>query len=252
MVSQHVPVVVYGTCSLIHSLTFSTDAFCFILQGYNGSTVLNDFYKFRLKPIGLPPPALVNDLHRLINNPELADVRFIVGGKDVYAHRAILAVRSEYFRVMLLGGMRESLESGISPRSGGSTEASGSFQDTPIELQDVSHPVFLRVLEYLYSDNVANVSLETAIHLMIASEHFLLDRLKSLCEDIIRRDIQLDNAIEILVASHRHRAGNLKEIALEFILRNLSETAIMNGLAVSQFFSQSFVIRNVDIELTYA
>lgn len=76
-----------------------------------------------------------------------------------------------------------------------------------------------------------NVTLETGIHLMIASERFMLDRLKALCEDVIRRDIDMENCIGILVASHRHHAGNLKEIALEYILSNLSNTTIRNGLA---------------------
>ena len=66
---------------------------------------------------------------------------------------------------------------------------------------------------------------------MIASERFMLDRLKSLCEDVIRRDIDMENCIGILVASHRHHAGNLKEIALEFILNHLSNPTIRNGLS---------------------
>eukprot|EP00957_Ditylum_brightwellii_P090399 6884075-Ditylum_brightwellii.AAC.1 len=30
----------------------------YIFGGYNGVHVLNDFYKFRLKPVSVPPPAL--------------------------------------------------------------------------------------------------------------------------------------------------------------------------------------------------
>lgn len=66
---------------------------------------------------------------------------------------------------------------------------------------------------------------------MIVSERFMLDRLKSLCEDAIRRDIDLENCIDILVASHRHHAGNLKEIALEYIMQHLGNPTIQNGLA---------------------
>lgn len=204
----------------------------YIFGGYNGATVLNDFYKFRLKPIGLPPPSLVADFGRLINSPELADVRFVVEGKDVYAHRAVLACRSEYFRVLLTGGMRESLSQSEANAAAGTVSPRGG-QEFPIHIQDVSHAVFLQVLEFLYTDSVSNVGLDTGIHLMIASEQFMLDRLKSLCEDVIRRSIDLDNCIGILVASHRHHAGNLKEIALEYILRNLSHTTIRNGLSVS-------------------
>jgi speckle-type POZ protein len=73
--------------------------------------------------------------------------------------------------------------------------------------------------------------LEIGILLLIASERFMLDRLKALCEDIIRRDVNDQNAIGILLASHQHNATGLKDIALEFILRNLNEPAVMLGLA---------------------
>lgn len=192
--------------------------------GYNGSTVLNDMYKFRLKPIGIPPSGLVNDFLRLLNDTEMADVCFLVEGKTVYAHRAILAIRSEYFRVLLYNGhMRESVESGTSDRESAK----------PIELGDVPYTVFLKVLEYLYTDSIRDVNLELGMHLLIASEQFMLDRLKSLCEDIIRRDINVTNVINILVTSHQHHAIGLKEIALDFILTNLTEKEIQMGLSVS-------------------
>jgi hypothetical protein len=195
----------------------------YIFGGYNGVTVLNDFYKFRLKPVSIPPSALVNDLSRLINHEELSDVTFLVEGKEVYCNRAILAVRSEYFRVMLFsGGMRESQLA-----DGGGVGGSSP----PIEIKEVSHAVFLKVLEFLYTDTVREISLDIGIHLLIASEHFMLDRLKALCEDIIRRDVNESNAIGILVASHQHNATGLKDIALEFILRHLTEPAIMIGLS---------------------
>jgi hypothetical protein len=195
----------------------------YVFGGYNGTTVLNDFFRFRLKPIGVPPSGLVSDLERLINNPELADVRFTVEGKEVHAHKAILAIRSEYFRVMLCGGMRESMMSDASP---------SSDESPPIELPDVSYSVFLKVLEFLYTDNLSrDTSLEVGIHLLIASEQFMLDRLKAICEDLIRRDISTVTVVSILVASHRHHATGLKEIAFEFILRNLNNPIVMGSLS---------------------
>jgi len=199
---------------------------------------------------------LVNDFTKLINNPELADVRFVVEGHEVYAHKAILAIRSEYFRVMLCGGMRESTTGTITSTannngnnagggSGAAGEGGGVGMDEDsesssrgrqnsggaIELLHVSYNVFLKVLEFLYTDTVRSVSLETSIHLLIASEQFMLDRLKALCEDLIRRDITVETVIGILVASHRHNASGLKDIALEFILRNLNDRTVMTGLS---------------------
>lgn len=187
----------------------------YIFGGYNGVTVLNDFYKFRLKPVCIPPSALVKDLSKMINNVELSDVTFLVEGKEVHCNRAIMAVRSEFFRVMLFsGGMRES-----------------NTPSTPIELVEISHSVFLKVLEFLYTDTVRDVTLEMGVLLLIASERFMLDRLKGLCEDIIRRDVNETNAIGILVASHQYRAICLKNIAMEFILTHLTEPSIMLGLS---------------------
>ena len=57
------------------------------------SIVLNDFYEFRFEPVVIPPPKLVNDLRKLIDNEELSDVTFLVEGRPVYACRAHLAVR---------------------------------------------------------------------------------------------------------------------------------------------------------------
>lgn len=48
------------------------------------------------------------DMRKLVNNRELSDVTFIVDGFPVYASRVHLALRSEHFRAMLYGGMRES------------------------------------------------------------------------------------------------------------------------------------------------
>ncbi|KAG7346391.1 galactose oxidase [Nitzschia inconspicua] len=185
----------------------------YIFAGYNGQTVLNDMYKCRLRPIGIPSPSLLNDFRRLINDPETADVCFLVEGREVHAHKAILAARSQYFRAMLFNGhMRESSNNSL------------------VEIRDVSHPVFCKVLEYLYTDTVCDATLEVGIHLMVASELFMLDRLKSICEDLIRGEISTENVISILVASHQHNALGLKEIALDFILQHLSDAKIQCGL----------------------
>jgi leucine-zipper-like transcriptional regulator 1 len=221
----------------------------YVFGGYNGTTVLNDFFRFRLKPIGVPSPALVNDLQRLVNNSDLADIRFNVEGRIVYAHKAILAIRSEYFRVMLCGGMRESMMMIDTTNSEDddiivndtvvNNDEDNDDRKLPadrttgtIDLPDVPYYVFLKVLEFLYTDNLSrDTSLDVSIHLLIASEQFMLDRLKAICEDLIRRDISIETVVSILVASHRHHAIGLKEIAFEFILRHLNNPVVMSCLA---------------------
>ncbi len=181
-----------GRSSLVAQVHENT---LYIFGGYNGSTVLNDFYKFRLRPVNVPPPALVTDMQRLMLREELSDITFLVEGREVHANRALLAVRSDYFEALLFGGMCESV----------TTIADvGERRRTPIELQDISHGVFSKVLEYLYTDTVSNLTYEMGMSLLIASEQFMLDRLKALCEDRLRREISAENVIVVFIASHRY------------------------------------------------
>ena len=79
-----------------------------IFGGYNGRRVLNDFYEFKFQSVIIPPPRLIADLRTLYERgDEFGDVEFVVGGKSIFAVAALLAIRSDHFRALLFGGMRE-------------------------------------------------------------------------------------------------------------------------------------------------
>ncbi len=105
----------------------------YIFGGYDGSLVLNDFHEFQFEPVAIPRSTLLDDLRHLINNRDLSDVTFIVEGREVHAIKAFLAARSEHFRAMLFGGMREKSE-------------------RRIVLHDINYQIFLIVVEFLYTD----------------------------------------------------------------------------------------------------
>lgn len=54
--------------------------------------------------------SLSSDLSQLVNNPHLSDVVFVLeeGRVRVFGHKVLLAARSEMFRALLFGGMKES------------------------------------------------------------------------------------------------------------------------------------------------
>ena len=56
---------------------------------------------------GPPVTELSHDLQTLVNSNLFSDVTFDVEGHRVFAHRAVLVARSEYFRAMFCGGLRE-------------------------------------------------------------------------------------------------------------------------------------------------
>lgn len=182
--------------------------YMYVFGGYNGIKVLNDFYKFRLALVNVPPSTHKSDILTLLNNPTYSDCVFkLEDNKLVYANKCILSARSEYFRVMLYsGGMKESFS---------------SSQQQPIQIEDVSHEVFLFILEYLYTDTIrSDISEDFAIQVLMASELFLLDRLKHLSQEILRTKINTQNVISMLLQSHIHNAIDLKEICLDFCLNS--------------------------------
>ena len=50
---------------------------------------------------------LCEDFAKLVNDPVFSDVCFEVEGKKVYAHKAILVARSDYFKAMFTSNMEE-------------------------------------------------------------------------------------------------------------------------------------------------
>lgn len=50
---------------------------------------------------------------------------------------------------------------------------------------------------------VTEMTWELGMSLLIASEQFMLDRLKAICEDRLRKDLAVDNVIGVFIASHR-------------------------------------------------
>ena len=60
-----------------------------------------------------PKKSLALDLRRLLNNPARSDVTFLVDGRPIYAHRAVLMARCEPLERMLDGPMREAAETEV-------------------------------------------------------------------------------------------------------------------------------------------
>ena len=184
---------------------------CFyVFGGYDGTQRLNDFSRFRLEPesFGIPDSSLLLELRSLVNNELFSDVCFIVEGRRVNAHRLFLS-RSSYFLAMLTSVMMES-------------------RSKEIMLTNVSYSTFLTVLKYLYTD-IAEVTLDSAMELFIAADHFCIERLKKICEQMILTSINLTNAPSVLQAADMHGALALREASLRYILANFDSVSKTGG-----------------------
>ena len=183
--------VVYKDCLLLHA-------------GYDGEKRLGDFVSYSILDnalIEVPMSTLVEDLTDVLGRESFADVAFVLEDESrVLAHRVILA-RCEFFRAMFHSGMRER-------------------DQQEIAIPNISSGVFKTLLKYLYTDEVAELTLDEAAAVFEAADRFGIDRLKRICEQRILAAISIDNACGILLTADRHSASSLRKRALDFVLRH--------------------------------
>lgn len=138
---------------------------------------------------------------RLLNNEQFSDVHFIVENQTVYAHRAILYSRSDYFRTMFDAQMRESTA-------------------LSIPISNVPYNVFLSVMEYLYTKKANVQNGQHAVELLKAADMFRLDGLRSYCVVKVEQAITVENVCDICYIADTHNTESLKQYCINFIIVN--------------------------------
>lgn len=156
----------------------------------------------------LPPEhddflTVAQSLKKEFDNPETADLKFCVDGKYIYVHKAVLKIRCEHFRSMFQSHWNEDMKE-------------------VIEIDQFSYPVYRSFLEFLYTDNV-ELSPEDAIGLLDLATSYCENRLKRLCQHIIKRGITVENAFSLLSAAVRYDAEDLEEFCFKFCVNHLTE-----------------------------
>lgn len=106
---------------------------------------------------------------KLLGSKILSDVIINVDGRSIPAHRCILYARCKYFEGSFGGFMRESHEE-------------------EIKIRDISYPIFMKVLEYIYSGET-DIRLSEAVEVLKASDLLLLDDLKTQCQIILSKTL---------------------------------------------------------------
>ena len=146
--------------------------------------------------------SMLRDLQSLTtDDTNLADVMFTVEGKPIYAYKALLSVRSQYFNRMFSSGMKESVH------------ATSSAKVTEIPVEDVDYESFKALVVYLTTDQltVDFNDYKRMCQLLVACDQFMVDRLKVHCERVLGNQIQAENVFELVQLADLHGAEHLKD-----------------------------------------
>uniref|UniRef100_A0A8C1B1A9 Regulator of chromosome condensation (RCC1) and BTB (POZ) domain containing protein 1 n=1 Tax=Cyprinus carpio carpio TaxID=630221 RepID=A0A8C1B1A9_CYPCA len=146
---------------------------------------------------------VAQSLKKEFDNPETSDLKFSVDGKYIHVHKAVLKIRCEHFRSMFQSHWNEDMKE-------------------VIEIDQFSYPVYRSFLEFLYTDSV-DLPPEDAIGLLDLATSYCENRLKKLCQHIIKRGITVENAFSLLSAAIRYDAEDLEEFCFKFCVNHLTE-----------------------------
>eukprot|EP01090_Pellita_catalonica_P017055 TRINITY_DN506_c0_g1_i1.p1 TRINITY_DN506_c0_g1~~TRINITY_DN506_c0_g1_i1.p1 ORF type:complete len:630 (-),score=126.05 TRINITY_DN506_c0_g1_i1:47-1936(-) len=190
------------------------------------------------------PRDLIIDLKDLLQDELFADVTFVVDGKEIRAHKSILASRCDRFRTMF---QSEFAEGGDNPT---------------IEVKDVLYEVFSALLNYCYTDKVDFPELIRAvmkqyeskmsdgeeeeeedeteeteeqykhlvkwhglpvIRLLQLSDEYMLSALKAECElELQQHHVKGPFSVVLLSLSEKYQCVGLKHTVMSYIAQNFS------------------------------
>ena len=154
--------------------------------------------------VDVPKSTLVEDMRKMFNSPLGSDLKLIASdGRELHAHKIILAMRSEAFRALLFGGMRESTQA-------------------EIQFPDIKYEVLSLVVEFLYTDT-ANITGDIVVGLFMAADQYQLGRLRALCEDFILQNISIENVCTIFQTADQLQAHKLRGFCFNWIINNFGE-----------------------------
>eukprot|EP00743_Colponemidia_sp_Colp-15_P006964 GILK01007515.1.p1 GENE.GILK01007515.1~~GILK01007515.1.p1 ORF type:complete len:519 (+),score=68.21 GILK01007515.1:65-1558(+) len=199
-----------------HSATLVGTKQLFVFGGFDGNKWLNDLHILdagKLEANAITDQAvtsLITNMKRLLNNQEFSDVTFLVEGKPLYAHKAVLVAQCDQFRAMFSNGMKETREN-------------------EIVIPTWSYSAFSCMLEFLYSGNVTDFTPASALDLLGLADAYTLEGLKNLCENMLIHGVDVDNVCVLYTHAHRFQAPELKKFCLTYILKHIDTVSATKG-----------------------
>ncbi|CAF1228299.1 unnamed protein product [Rotaria sordida] len=186
--------------------------------------------------------ALPIDFGKLYNQSDYSDIELIIESEHFYAHRAILAARSEYFRALLYGGLRES-----------------QHNNRIIEIKECKANAFKILLHYIYTGQISltKENEDVLLDLLGLTHQYGFEQLENSLSIYIQSILSLNNVCIIYDTACLYKLNNLQEHCALFIDNHAKEIIKTNEfLALSSEALSSIISRDSfycpEIEIFYA
>jgi len=176
---------------------------------------------------GDPMPFYSQMRKRCINSKEFSDIQFLIGPRrePVFAHRAVLAARSEVFRTVLR-------------QKGASVD-----KNQPLILEDEKTEVFLTMLDFMYT-NCCTLTYELAPHVLAAANEYGLDGLRRITSKFMADNITTETACAIIDSAVLNQQKELVKRVLTFIEEHTEDCFASQSFLEISDATVSFLLRS--------
>lgn len=183
-------------------------------------------------PVGLVDhvSSLSDNFAELIETEDYTDITLLVDGARFRSHKVILAARSDFFRALLYGGMKESQP--------GTTE---------IELQDTPSLAFSALLKYIYSGrmNLVEIQEENLLDILSLSHRFGFVELELSISDYLKAILNIRNVCHIYDLANIYSLTSLCNVCKDYIDRHAQEVLNCESfLSLSQASMRDLISRD--------
>ncbi|KJE88652.1 hypothetical protein CAOG_00261 [Capsaspora owczarzaki ATCC 30864] len=149
------------------------------------------------------PTTLTSDLLGLLSSVAHADVHIKAKDSEIFAHRILLVTRCE--SLLHEGG------------AGNANLAQSGF--VTLRLPTLEGQVIYTLLQYLYSNSVSVDRLHDTYGLIALADSVQQDPIVSVCNEMMRQNLNASTALKILMVSSKYQLLTLKKATLALIVR---------------------------------
>ncbi|KAF7104539.1 hypothetical protein CFC21_105431 [Triticum aestivum] len=156
--------------------------------------------------VQVPRSNLLDNLGKLLETQEGADVSFKVDGEVFPAHKNILAMQCPVFKAEFYGPMKNKSKHNVNI------------------IEDMQPAVFKALLHFIYMDSLAPMDdlsddeyEEMLKHLLVAADRYAIDRMKLMCESKLCDRLCAKNVATTLALADQYHCSQLKDGCIEFI-----------------------------------
>lgn len=169
-------------------------------------------------------PNILQCLGSAFDDPSTSDLKIQVEGQCIHVHKAILKIRSSYFRTMFQHDWAENNQS-------------------VIEHDQFSYVVYKAFLKYLYTD-VIDLPMEKALELLDLANAYCESNLKKHCIWMIKQGITVSNVAYLYSIAIEYNEEELEEVCFKFALNHMTAvTKTENFAKLDENTLKTFIIK---------